>query len=92
MARLLQRSGISYSHLFAVTPAHYKIQSSQPHWLLPRGVLQRNAGLAWLRNHLDTSPRDNGVLYFADDDNTYDLRLFDEVGVMFYDEVKMFVM
>jgi len=49
--------------------------------MLPRGVLQRNAGLAWLRNYLDTSRRADGVLYFADDDNTYDLRIFDEVGV-----------
>jgi len=81
VARLLQHSGLSYTHLAAVTPAQYKIPSTQPHWLLPRGVLQRNAGLAWLRSHLDTlSPESSGVLYFADDDNTYDLRLFDEVS------------
>jgi len=89
MARLLQRSGLPYTHLSTPTPAHYKLQPSQPHWLLPRGVLQRNAGLSWLRSHLDTSPQDSGVLYFADDDNTYDLRLFDEVCLIFYDEIEI---
>ena len=52
--------------------------------MLPRGVLQRNSGLAWLRSHLDTSQQAHGVLYFADDDNTYDLRIFDEVRVSRY--------
>jgi hypothetical protein len=42
-----------------------------------RGVSNRNKGLQWIReNYVD--PR--GVVYFADDDNTYDLRLFDEVS------------
>jgi len=82
VGRLLKLGGVSYTHLSAVTPAQYKLSSTQPHWLLPRGVLQRNAGLAWLRSHLDTlSPQHSAVLYFADDDNTYDLKLFDEVVV-----------
>ena len=42
-----------------------------------RGVSNRNKGLQWIReNYVDT----RGVIYFADDDNTYDLRLFDEVS------------
>ena len=40
----------------------------------PRGVANRNAALGWLRNNAKS-----GVLYFADDDNTYDIRLFEEV-------------
>jgi hypothetical protein len=31
-------------------------------------------GLSWLRKNAG-----HGVVYFADDDNTYDIRLFDEV-------------
>jgi len=81
VAQLLQLSGLSYTHLSTLTPPHYKLQPSQPNWMLARGVLQRNTGLAWLRSHLDTSPETHGVLYFADDDNTYDLRLFEEVRV-----------
>ena len=43
-----------------------------------RGAQQRNIGLEWLRNTY--RPGDiEGVVYFADDDNTYDIRLFDEV-------------
>jgi len=41
----------------------------------PRGVANRNAALGWLRNNAKS-----GVLYFADDDNTYDIRLFEEVN------------
>ncbi len=43
-----------------------------------RGAIQRNIGLEWLREHY--KPGDiEGVVYFADDDNTYDARLFEEV-------------
>ena len=84
----MQRSGLSYTHLSALTPADYKLQPSQPSWKLPRGVMQRNAGLAWLRSHLDTAPSSqHGVLYYADDDNTYDLRIFQEVSVTFRNDV-----
>ena len=40
-----------------------------------RGCSQRNEGLMWVVSQNITK----GVLYFADDDNTYDLRLFDEL-------------
>ena len=43
-----------------------------------RGILQRNAALTWLRANNVT----NGVVYFADDDNTYDVRLFEEVRLV----------
>ena len=42
---------------------------------MPRGVSNRNTGLAWLRKYAS-----DGVAYFADDDNTYDVRLFTEVS------------
>lgn len=40
----------------------------------PKGVGCRNTGLKWIRENVH-----DGVLYFADDDNTYDLDLFKEV-------------
>jgi galactosylgalactosylxylosylprotein 3-beta-glucuronosyltransferase 3 len=69
---------LSYTHLNVGTPEQFKMKSTDPNWLKPRGVLQRNEGLNWIRNNANSIDR-NGVLYFADDDNTYDLRLFDEI-------------
>ena len=43
------------------------------------GVLQRNTGLSWLRNNLNPDYH-SGVVYFADDDNTYSIELFKEVS------------
>lgn len=43
----------------------------------PRGVSNRNRGLQWIRANATS-----GVFYFADDDNTYDIALFDEVSVI----------
>lgn len=45
-----------------------------------RGVHQRNAGIQWLRDHCASSDCSSGVVYFGDDDNKYDLRVFDEVS------------
>ena len=42
---------------------------------LPKGVSNRNKGLEWILKF----GVDDAVVYFADDDNTYDLRLFHEV-------------
>lgn len=53
-----------------------------PSWLKPRGVEQRNEGLRWLREDRRAQPggdNQQGVVYFADDDNTYSLQIFEEV-------------
>ena len=54
-----------------------------PSWLKPRGAEQRNEGLRWLREDR-RAPQgpdsQQGVVYFADDDNTYSIQLFQEVG------------
>jgi galactosylgalactosylxylosylprotein 3-beta-glucuronosyltransferase 3 len=44
----------------------------------PRGIEQRNHALKWLRLHYKKG-QVKGVVYFADDDNTYDLRIFTEM-------------
>ena len=78
MSDFLSYSKIPYVHLTEVTPDDQIIQPDEKTWSKPRGVFQRNKGLAWLRDnqqHIDL----NGVVYFADDDNTYDIRLFEEV-------------
>ena len=43
----------------------------------PRGVANRNAGLNWIRENA----RDGGVFFFADDDNSYDVRIFEDVSI-----------
>ena len=53
--------------------------SSKPASQKPKGVENRMKGLEWILNHAKDSGDDSGVFYFADDDNTYDLRLFEEV-------------
>lgn len=50
----------------------------ESNWKKPRGVQQRNTALQWIRNNLKAD-EDRGVIYFADDDNTYGLEVFDEV-------------
>ena len=46
---------------------------------MPKGVSNRNKGLEWIVNYATSYNDESGVIYFADDDNTYDVRLFDEV-------------
>lgn len=78
VSTLLAQSGLSFTHLHVETPPELQRQESDPTWLRPRGVEQRNRALQWLREN--RQPSDPGVVYFADDDNTYSLRLFEEVG------------
>lgn len=71
VARFLARCGVPYTHLHVFTPRRFKRAG------MPRATEQRNVALAWLRQH--RSRRDAGVVFFADDDNTYSLELFEEV-------------
>ena len=80
VTRLLERCRVNSVHLNATTPietpkTHTK---RKPVKFKFRGVTQRNAGLQWMRSHHGNS---SGVVYFADDDNKYDLRLFEEVSL-----------
>ncbi|XP_016962181.1 galactosylgalactosylxylosylprotein 3-beta-glucuronosyltransferase S isoform X1 [Drosophila biarmipes] len=70
MGTLLNRFGMPYTHM--VSPMPSKFRNEKP---APRGVANRRAALQWLKQHNFT----NGILYFGDDDNTYDLRLFSEI-------------
>ena len=46
-------------------------------WFL-RGVYQRNKAIKWLR---EERAEGAGVVYFADDDNTYSTELFEAIRV-----------
>lgn len=78
VSKFLSESSLNYTHLNVKTPDNYKLKSKDPNWLKPRGVLQRNLALHWLRNNIDIQTQ-KGVVYFADDDNTYSLKLFEEM-------------
>ncbi|KAL6260957.1 hypothetical protein P5V15_008485 [Pogonomyrmex californicus] len=70
VTKLLERTGIKFDHLIAPMPEKYKLKKGAK----PRGVSNRNRGLQWIRANAT-----RGVFYFADDDNTYDIELFDEI-------------
>ncbi|XP_043203840.1 galactosylgalactosylxylosylprotein 3-beta-glucuronosyltransferase 1-like, partial [Amphibalanus amphitrite] len=72
VAQLLKRSGLRHVHLLG-EPAPVPAKKPRFWGRIPRGVTNRNTGLRWLRKYAAS-----GVVYFADDDNTYDIRLFRE--------------
>ena len=78
VTKFLYDAGLSYTHLHIPTPGDMKLKPKDPHWSKPRGVFQRNIALSWLRENF--RPGDPGVVYFADDDNAYSLRLFEEIS------------
>jgi hypothetical protein len=49
-------------------------------WAKPRGVSGRRAAMQWIVENW----RQKSVLYFGDDDNTYDLRLFEDIRCQFH--------
>ncbi|CAN8017058.1 unnamed protein product, partial [Ixodes persulcatus] len=69
VSRIVKESGVPFVHLLGPCP---KNRRNPGHG---RGVSGRLRGLDWLRKHAALP----GVLYFADDDNSYDHRLFDEI-------------
>lgn len=78
-ARLLRDTGLNYTHLHVETPRNYKLRGDARDPRIPRGTMQRNLALRWLRETFPRNTSQPGVVYFADDDNTYSLELFEEV-------------
>ena len=73
------------THLNIRTLKTHRRGPKDPVWLKNRGVLQRNIALVWLREAWSTGQLEDtsGVVYFGDDDNVYDLRVFEEVSLLF---------
>lgn len=67
------------TRLHSPTPESFKLKPGQASWSKPKGVWQRNKALEWIRDNLSDLDSDDGVIYFADDDNTYDVELFNEM-------------
>ncbi len=63
-----------YTHLNALSKTNSSVTGKRNH----RGVAQRNEGIAWIRSNIDPN-KTTGVVYFADDDNTYSLEVFEEM-------------
>ncbi|KAK8754123.1 hypothetical protein OTU49_012261, partial [Cherax quadricarinatus] len=64
----LDSCSVPHTYLLGTASRRYKGANK------PRGVSNRNAGLKWLKGHVK-----EGIIYFADDDNTYDYRIFQEI-------------
>ncbi|CDI97218.1 galactosylgalactosylxylosylprotein [Echinococcus multilocularis] len=72
LTRFLDDCGLPYTHLSAPT---------SPYKRHVRGTNQRNEALHWLRKSFQLTGQ-SGVVYFADDDNTYHPDLFDEMRTL----------
>ncbi|XP_037803730.1 galactosylgalactosylxylosylprotein 3-beta-glucuronosyltransferase S-like isoform X2 [Penaeus monodon] len=69
LVQYLRSTGIPFTYMITPMP------SAARHWHhWPTGVANRRAALAWIRKNAET-----GVVYIADDDNIYDIRLFEEI-------------
>ncbi|KAL3987808.1 transcription elongation regulator 1 [Sarotherodon galilaeus] len=79
VTRLLGETGLNYTHLNIEPPRNYKLQGDTRGPKPPRGTMQRNLALQWLRETFNTNNSQHGIVYFADDDNTYRLELFEEM-------------
>ncbi|KAJ8368843.1 hypothetical protein SKAU_G00088710 [Synaphobranchus kaupii] len=78
VTRLLRETGLNYTHLNVETPRNYKLRGDARDPRIPRGTMQRNLALRWLRETFSLNVSQPGIVYFADDDNTYSLELFEE--------------
>jgi len=66
---LLVASKLTHTHLAARRPDELIGK------IIGRGVFNRRAALDWIRANGES----DGVIYFADDDNSYDVRIFEEI-------------
>ncbi|XP_054732644.1 galactosylgalactosylxylosylprotein 3-beta-glucuronosyltransferase P isoform X1 [Anastrepha obliqua] len=66
----LNRIGVPFEYFLAPMPEEYKHTKKAK----PRGVSNRNRGLDYIRANATS-----GVFYFADDDNTYDISIFEQM-------------
>ncbi|XP_047997726.1 galactosylgalactosylxylosylprotein 3-beta-glucuronosyltransferase I-like isoform X2 [Leguminivora glycinivorella] len=89
---LLKESNLKYTHLNVKTDKPKGSSMNGPNVCLLKsrkfnattalcasGVEQRNMALDWLRGHLRSPEGTPGVVFFMDDDNTYALKIFDEM-------------
>lgn len=79
--RILQRSHIPYVYFYTTTkPGFPRLLFEFTYFTIilefRRGWTHRNMGLEYIRKNYRNYKR-NAVVYFADDDNSYDIRLFD---------------
>lgn len=75
VADILDRCLVKNTYLRHKTPADRLGQRGT-------GADQRNYAMQWLREQYQVGQLP-GVVYFGDDDNTYDIRLFEEVCVTY---------
>ncbi|KAL3837632.1 hypothetical protein ACJMK2_003189 [Sinanodonta woodiana] len=69
VTRFLKHCGVPYVHLNGIDPLRYT---------KTKAGYQRNLGIQWIRDNVNPI-KTPGVVYFADDDNSYDVRIFDEM-------------
>lgn len=69
VTEVLMRSGVPYQHFANRKPADMKVSS------LGKGVFNRRICLDWIKEEGE----EDGIFYFADDDNSYDVRVFEEI-------------
>ncbi|CAD5216183.1 unnamed protein product [Bursaphelenchus xylophilus] len=74
---LVKTSKVKVIHLNAETPENMRMTDKDPNWKKPRGVIQRNTALEWIRTNYMSLKK--GIVYFGDDDNVYSWELFDEM-------------
>jgi len=75
VSRFLKNCAVEYTHLAVRTPRDDPSNPSRR--LKARGVDQRNLGLKWIRQNFKNDMK--GVVYFGDDDNTFDLKIFEQM-------------
>jgi hypothetical protein len=80
---ILSRTRLKSVHLIAKTPAEKKLAENEPNWMLPRGVIQRNTALGWIR--LEFLKENNTALWFFNVKSTkcFSARIFELLNMGF---------